>query len=60
MVLNVNRVNKHLQIIKLLENHVTRVKFMYDKYKDNRSKQELEDSRELLEYLRELWKKDNK
>lgn len=60
MVLNVNRVNKHLQIIKLLENHVTRVKFMYDKYKDNRSKKELEDSRELLEYLRELWKKDNK
>ena len=60
MVPSVNLANKHKYIIKLLKSHIIQLEFLYAKYKDRSYKQELNDSRELLEYIETLWGEDNK
>ena len=55
-----NLANKHKYIIKLLKSHIIQLEFLYAKYKDRSYKQELNDSRELLEYIETLWGEDNK
>lgn len=60
MALNVNPVNKQKHIIRLLKTHIARMEFVFARYKDDESEQELVKSKELLEYLETLWEVINK